>query len=176
MSKPSANSVIGKLLLGAIVLFIGFAVVVVWLFSGSSSDATTPSQAVELSPFVANTQTIEIPVSIATALEEVEPPINDAAPATSRTSVSDVQATEPDAPVNKWTNIMARAGIAEADQPMVDALVFTGFDWNLAGCGCAQLMRASSNPVTRFHLLNQYVRANYSTWTAAQAQAAQGSW
>lgn len=88
-----------------------------------------------------------------------------------------IPAAEPEsAPTNKWSAVMLRAGIAEEDHAIVDQLVFTGHDWNLESCACANMIRYGNSPIARLQVLHRYVTHTHGSWAAAQVQAAQGSW
>ncbi|TFD15511.1 hypothetical protein E3T26_06935 [Cryobacterium sp. TMT1-21] len=172
--KPKAIVIVGVVLL----LLAGYLAFMAWTFKTTSDETRTQSTSRQSS--VSQAVSPSEPVIEKAATVEVETPVVAEQPTSSPTARTAVQAPKeavstPASP-SKWTVVMAEAGIAESDQAIVDGLVFNGSDWNLQGCACSRLMRATSNPINRFHLLNQYVIANYSTWTAAQAQAATGQW
>lgn len=131
--------------------------------SAATVQTVAPTQPVE-APATEPTTPVEQPAASAT--EQVQ----------SRTAAVEEPAPQPAEPVSPWTQYMNTVHIAEADQPIVLALIFTGYDWNVSGCKCQRQVQGLVSNESRLHYLNLYVTRTYGSWAAAQAQAATGNW
>lgn len=156
----------------ALVIFTAW---ITWLVTTAQYTAEKVEQA--LTPVtVAPALTIPtVDVEPVAVVQEVAPAVEDVA--VSQRTASVIEDTPADeAPTLPFASEMAIAGIASIDQPIVLSLAMNEYGWNLGACGCQPSALRLPHDGPRFIYLNAYVKSHYGSWTAAQAQAAQGGW
>lgn len=153
------------------------AVYAVMIVSTFQRVATITESAVAVQAVSPTQRVDEVATEQTTPVEQPAAPAPEQVQSLSAPVVEDAPLPEaPEAPVSPWAEPMNTVGIAESDQPIVLALAFTGYDWNLRTCACAAPTRGLYSSESRLHYLNLYVNRTYGSWTAAQARAATGNW